>query len=378
MVPLAVLPLLILTLLGVRSTSDALTANVEQNARTSATTLQQQLEQGTNRVAQDALLGANLAETAVFGTQPTSRAAFLNTLNSVWGYAAIEAYDPDGRLGRGYRGAPRGQRAHGPRLVPDRAAPVQRPGVLLRLRDRAGQRPAAFQVSTPVYRSDGRLLGVLRMEWMPTNLVAQARAVAGPNRQVDLLSRGGARFASTQANRVSASARRQATLPVEPRAGGRHGRSTTRLGLGARRLRAGHPSRVRARAGLDGRGRRDLDQALAPVTQQRALAFLLLAVLLALVLLVAIAPQPTAAHRPVDALAQVARRVQEGDLAARARCTAPTSWAAWQAASTPCSTRSPRWSKRAKSVTGPAPSATPCSARSPSSSTRCRTSPRVT
>src|SRR4051794_1506844 len=63
--PLAVFPLLLLTLLGVKSTSDALTANVEQNARASATTLQQQLEQGTNRVAQDALLGANLAETAV-------------------------------------------------------------------------------------------------------------------------------------------------------------------------------------------------------------------------------------------------------------------------------------------------------------------------
>ena len=37
MLPLAVLPLLLLTFLGVRSTSEALTANVEQNARTSAT-----------------------------------------------------------------------------------------------------------------------------------------------------------------------------------------------------------------------------------------------------------------------------------------------------------------------------------------------------
>src|SRR3954467_6668181 len=194
MVPLAVLPLLILTLLGVRSTSDALSANVEQNARASATTLQQQLEQGTNRVAQDALLGANLAETAVFGTQPTSRAAFLNTLNTVWRYAPIEPYAPTGAWVAGTRGAPAG------------SGPTDRDWFQNALRLSNGQvyfsdyeiapdsGQAAFQVSTPVYRSDGRLLGILRMEWVPTSLVAQARAVAGPNRQVDLLSRGGARF----------------------------------------------------------------------------------------------------------------------------------------------------------------------------------------
>src|SRR4051812_45035706 len=71
--PLALVPLLILTLLTLSNTSDALTSTVEQNARASAATIQEQLEQGTARVAQDAVLTANLAETAVFGTQPSSR-----------------------------------------------------------------------------------------------------------------------------------------------------------------------------------------------------------------------------------------------------------------------------------------------------------------
>src|SRR5579883_3152787 len=79
--PLAVVPLLLLTLLSLTTTSQALTSSVEQNTSATTSTLQQQLEQGTARVAQDAQLAADLAETAVFGTQPTSRAIFLTTLN---------------------------------------------------------------------------------------------------------------------------------------------------------------------------------------------------------------------------------------------------------------------------------------------------------
>jgi methyl-accepting chemotaxis protein len=176
---------------------------------------------------------------------------------------------------------------------------------------------AAFQVSTPVFRSDGRLLGVLRLDWVPTNLVAQARAVAGPNRQVDLLSRGGVRFASTQANRLSTNAAGEPPYQwSRDRVVG-----TVEYDGGSGSVLAGYarvipPEYVR---GLDWTVvvAENLDQALAPVTQQRTLAFLLLAVLLAVVLLVAIALSRRLA-RPVDALAQVARRVQEGDLAARA------------------------------------------------------------
>jgi methyl-accepting chemotaxis protein len=315
--PLAVIPLLLLTLIGVSTISDALTSSVEQNARASATTLQQQLDQGTARVAQDALLAASLAETAVFGTQPTSRTVFLNSLNGVWGYAAIEAYDPTGAWVAGTRGAPEG------------ASPADRDWFQNALRLGRGEvyfsdyemlpnsRQAAFNVATPVYRADGRPLGVLRLEWVPTNLVAQARAVAGPNRQVDLLSRGGSRFASTDASLLATNAASQPPFQgSRQRAVG-----TVQYDTGAGPVLAGYarvvpPDYVK---GVDWTVvvAENLDQALAPVTQQRSLAFLLLAGSIFVVLLAAITLSRRLT-RPVDALAQVARRVQDGDLAARA------------------------------------------------------------
>src|SRR5437764_11922025 len=90
MIPVAVVPLLLSSLLSLTTASDALTRSVEQNARATVSTLQQQFEHGTARVAQDVLLTANLAETALFGTQPTSRMSFLTSLNRVWGYATID------------------------------------------------------------------------------------------------------------------------------------------------------------------------------------------------------------------------------------------------------------------------------------------------
>ncbi len=315
--PLAVVPLLLLTLLSLTTTSQALTSSVEQNTSATTSTLQQQLEQGTARVAQDAQLAADLAETAVFGTQPTSRAIFLTTLNGVWGYAAIDAYDPSGAWVAGTTG------------TPPAASPVDRDWFQSALKLSRGEvyfsdyeaaadgSEVAFQVATPVYRADGRLLGVLRLDWVPTALLAQARAAAGPNRQVELLSRTGARFATTQANRLGTSAASEPPFQSSRQ----RALGTVQYDAGAGSLLAGYarvipPDYVR---GLDWTVvvAENLDQALAPVTQQRMLALLLLGGSLVLVLVAAIALSRRLT-RPVTDLAQVARRVQEGDLAARA------------------------------------------------------------
>ncbi len=315
--PLAVVPLLLLTLITLTTTSDALTSSVEQNARASAATLQQQLDQGTARVAQDVLVAANLAETAVFGTQPTSRALFLTTLNGVWNYATIDAYDPSGAWVAGTRGSP------------PATSPVDRDWFQSALQLSRGEvyfsdyealpdgSQVAFKVATPVYRSDGRLLGLLRVEWVPTAVLAQARASAGPNRQVDLLSRTGARFATTQANRLGTSAASEPPFQWSRQSG----IGTVQFDSGSGPVLAGYarvtpPDYVR---GVDWTVvvAENLDQALAPVTQQRTLALLLLAGAIFLVLVAAIALS-NRLTRPVAALAEVAHRVQEGDLAARA------------------------------------------------------------
>src|SRR5215208_1110905 len=106
MIPLAVVPLLLSSLLSLTAASEALTRSVEQNARVTASALQQQIEQGTGRVAQDTLLAANLAETLVYGTKPTSRMSFLTTLNGVLASATIDAYDPSGVWVAGTGGMP--------------------------------------------------------------------------------------------------------------------------------------------------------------------------------------------------------------------------------------------------------------------------------
>jgi methyl-accepting chemotaxis protein len=317
MIPLAVVPLLLSSLLSLTAATEALTRSVEQNARVTASTLQQQIEQGTGRVAQDTLLAANLAESLVYGTQPTSRLSFLTTLNGVSGYSTIDAYDPSGVWVAGTVGMP-------PATSPvdtdwfQNALNLPRGEVYFSdYQTAADGSEIKFHVATPVYRFDGRLLGVLRMEWMPTSLVAQARAAAGPNRQVDVLGRTGARFASTLGSRVGSGGADEPPFQWSRQ----QGQGTVQYDTGSGSVLAGYaritpPAYVR---GLDWTivVAESLDQALAPVTQQRTLALLLLAGSLLGVLLAAVILSRRLTQPAMD-LAQVARRVQEGDLSARA------------------------------------------------------------
>src|SRR5712692_773743 len=184
--PLALLPLITLLLLG--NTTETLTAEVKEKSQSEASALKRQLENTTAKIAQEVLIVAGSADAVVFGT-PSGRNAFLVRLNSEWGYPRIDAFDPSGSwVG--------GTTETGPAANPaDRdwfRTATQLPAVEVVFSDAQpspGGGPPRFDVASPVYRFDGRLLGIVRFQWDPSGVSELASTAAGPGQRVDVLSR---------------------------------------------------------------------------------------------------------------------------------------------------------------------------------------------
>src|SRR5262249_26895986 len=146
-----------------------------------------------------------------------------------------------------------------------------------------GGGPPLFDVASPVYRFDGRLLGIIRFQWDPSSVSELAAAAAGPGQRVDVVSRSGLGFASSQLNSVGVSradrepfrlSRQQASGTVDYNVGGE-----TLLAAFARVANPPHVQGLDWAVVVEERE----DQALAPVFDlQKQVALLLVLSLLAI------------------------------------------------------------------------------------------------
>jgi methyl-accepting chemotaxis protein len=311
--PLVIVPLAILGLL--LNTTSTLTANVEESAASRAAALQRQLANATAKVAQEVQIVVNSADAVIYGT-PSGRNAFLARLNGVWQYTRIDAYDASGTWVGGTT-----EKEQGPSPVETawyRAATQLSPGeVVFSAPEITPGGTTLLNVAAPVYRADGKLLGTVRFEWEPTELAAQARAVAGPGQRVDLVAADGQGFISTQADSTGAS---RADRPAFSLSRQQNLGTTTYTYEGVPLLAAYAkvPSSPRIQ-GLDWSVivEERADQALGPVDTLRT-AVAVLGLLSVLSILLAVLVLARAVTRPVAELTRVAHSVQEGDLDARA------------------------------------------------------------
>ncbi|MBX5491732.1 MAG: methyl-accepting chemotaxis protein [Chloroflexi bacterium] len=321
----SLIPLLVLLALAVTYASGALQERARADAASDTLKVRAALENATAKVAQDLLIVSNASESAVYGSQPVTRNAFLAGLNSVWQYQEIAAYDGSGiwiggtnpQNNENVAGREWFQQALG---LPAGAVVFSDPDIA------PDAQRAVFSVATPVHRADGRLLGVVRIIWDPSQLIAQARA-GYPNKQIDLYDRQGRLFATTRQNarlgavgaeRPPVRASRGVGVPGAAPAG------TVVYDAGEEAVIAGY-SRLTPTAVLQGMDwplvlEESQARALAAVGELRNTALLVLLVAVLLVTAVALVLSRALA-RPAVTLAEVARRVQAGDLAARAPVT---------------------------------------------------------
>ncbi|HLI29269.1 MAG TPA: methyl-accepting chemotaxis protein [Chloroflexota bacterium] len=325
LVPLLVvslLPLLILLTLAVTYATGALQERMRADAASDTLKVRAALENATNKVAQDLLIVANASESAVYGAQPVTRNAFLGGLNSVWQYQEISAYDGSG-IWIGGTNAQNTENVAGREWYQQALGLPAGTVVFSEPEIAADAQRAVFSVATPVFRADGRLLGVVRIVWDPSLLITQARA-GYPTKQLDLYDRQGRLFATTRPN-----ARLGAVAAERPPVQASRALAGTAVGTvvynaSGEDVIAGY-SRLTPTRLLQGMDwslvvEESVAQALAAVTDLRNMALLVLLIGVLLVTAVALVLSRVLA-RPAVELAEVAHRVQAGDLAARAPVT---------------------------------------------------------
>ena len=321
---LTLVPLVAMTTMTYFQSSSALNSEIDQSLEQQALTSAEALDNAIQKAAQDTLLLTTneflFSQSVGIGTKQD----FLNKHDGVWGYGDLAVFDNDGTL---FAGTAEGYTDQTTETYWSSVVALP-PGQVYfsDIAVDAGSGQLAVQVAAPAYNEAGVLRGVVRMLWTADNLQDVMTGLGiESDVQIDLINTRHAVVASTLAGQIG-SVYADSDAAEQVLAGQQDTRSQSIVtmvdGVEVTKDVITGYAPIRGDERLAGLGwgvlvHKDSDAAFAPIATIRNFAiFLLLAV--SVLALAAAFLFGRKLVEPIRNLADVAARVREGDMTARA------------------------------------------------------------